>query len=41
MAFIGSLFDSFSIFLLSLKQQENLMIFFPVSIFQYGHIPTK
>ena len=40
MAFIGSLFDSFLIFLLSLKQQENLMkICFPVSIFQYGHIP--
>ena len=42
MACVGCLFDSFSVFLLSLKQNKiSWKLCFPVSIFQYGHIPPK
>ena len=43
MACVGCSFDSFSIFLLSLKNEKQSQDFFcfPVSIFQYGHTPQE
>ena len=41
MACVGCLFNSFSIFLLSFKKKNLVKIMFPVSIFQYGHIPPN
>ena len=39
MACVGCLFDSFSVFLLSLVQQNLMKIMFSLSIFQHGPIP--
>ena len=42
MACVGCSFDSFSILRLSLKNNKiSWKLCFPVSIFQYGHVPLK
>ena len=40
-ACVSCSYDSFSIFLLSLNSKISWKLCFPVSIFQFGHIPPK